>query len=401
MKRFLSSVCCALALWLAMVVGVSQAQAQNLTVKFTFTDASVQEVKGQSTLADAFFGIDLTRVQELEISKGTVVADDWTTMKNSKSNLTALEKFVITDDVTSVADISSGIFNNALQEITVAKVEKLLGESLRDLSNLKTAVFPDVTEVRNFAFRGSSIEQIYLPSVITIGHGAFDQCKELTLVDFPQATLIDSMAFMGCSKLVNVNLPEVLRLKGDAFKNCSELVVIDLPKVERIGRYAFLNCQKLEIVKLPMVKTLEQHVFYGLQSLNTIELNTLESVKVERPIEKCHAIKQIVFPELIEAGGYLISECNGIETVIVPKVKTLRSIPFHTCATLSEIRMGSVPPTLTHPTVASCISLLFVRLFLSPRMELRLLELIIVRLSPNIKAMLVGMIQRKNGTAGA
>ncbi|MBR7066967.1 MAG: hypothetical protein IKI28_01440, partial [Bacteroidales bacterium] len=116
-----------------MVVGVSQAQAQNLTVKFTFTDASVQEVKGQSTLADAFFGIDLTRVQELEISKGTVVADDWTTMKNSKSNLTALEKFVITDDVTSVADISSGIFNNALQEITVAKVEKLLGESLRDL----------------------------------------------------------------------------------------------------------------------------------------------------------------------------------------------------------------------------------------------------------------------------
>ena len=61
--------------------------------------------------------------------------------------------------------------------------------------------------------------------MISIGEGAFIDCKGLTSVDIPNSvTIIGNAAFCGCSGLTSITIPNsVKRIRENAFAYCSKL----------------------------------------------------------------------------------------------------------------------------------------------------------------------------------
>lgn len=115
----------------------------------------------------------------------------------------------------------------------------------------KTSVIPSdgsVTDIGSYAFTGSSITTISIPSSVTyIGSGAFSGCASLASVTIPDTvTSIGYAAFYGCEKLERIDIPGAIESIGNmAFADCYELTDVYFDntksKWEYISDYPFEN----------------------------------------------------------------------------------------------------------------------------------------------------------------
>ncbi|HZJ74516.1 MAG TPA: leucine-rich repeat protein [Perlabentimonas sp.] len=218
----------------AALLMLSPAMAQNLSVTITTADNATTQVTGQATLQAAIGATPLANVQKLEITAGTFNTADWEWLKSQKTNLTALSHFTISDGIGSVANIPDdfdGIahFNNALQEVSVAKVAAIGILAFSNCTSLSTANFPQA---------------------ISIGGGAFNECISLGTANFPQATSIGEQAFHACTYLTSTNFPQVTSIDLTAFALCSSLSTASFPQATSIGELAFAGCTSLSTLKL-------------------------------------------------------------------------------------------------------------------------------------------------------
>lgn len=167
---------------------------------------------------------------------------------------TSITSLVIPSTVTSIAP---GAFAGcALQSLTVAPAAEgataayvaennVLYNADKTLlvayasSNTEFTIPASVTEIEEYAFSGSAIENITIPATVQyVGEGAFSDCIDLTTVVFEgsvgvsatyQNQLADFM-FAGCTSLESVTLPENLEVIGaSAFDGCGSLTSIQLP----------------------------------------------------------------------------------------------------------------------------------------------------------------------------
>ncbi len=101
----------------------------------------------------------------------------------------------------------------------------------------------------------SGLRKITLPdSIIEIGKGAFQRCKNLEEVDLgSQLIFINQAAFYDCTSLRKIKIPDNVRVIGkNAFYKCSGLEEVELGKnLEIIDEKAFANCPKLTKIILP------------------------------------------------------------------------------------------------------------------------------------------------------
>ena len=110
----------------------------------------------------------------------------------------------------------------------------------------------EITEVKDYAFKGKSIEHISLPETIRVIHkGAFADC--IHLVDFrcPESLkLIKDKAFQGCSSLENITLNDQLKRLGvEVFDKCYELKKFNIennPTLSTDGVCLFRNINEGE-----------------------------------------------------------------------------------------------------------------------------------------------------------
>lgn len=86
--------------------------------------------------------------------------------------------------------------------------------------------------------------------VTKLGNGAFYYCKNLTSVDFPLITSVESYAFYYCIKIASIVLPLATKIGNYTFYYCSALTSVDLPLVTSIGNYAFCYCRDLTALVL-------------------------------------------------------------------------------------------------------------------------------------------------------
>ena len=92
----------------------------------------------------------------------------------------------------------------------------------------------------------SNTNGVYIDDgVVKIGQNAFSYCSNLTSVDFPAVTSIDSYAFNNCSNLTSVDFPVATSIGDNAFNNCSKLTSVDFPVATSIGSSAFSYCSNL------------------------------------------------------------------------------------------------------------------------------------------------------------
>lgn len=189
------------------------------TVKTTENAAGVT-VKGGS-LKNMLYSIHVGTITSLEITGGSVTADDWTFLQKAKSEFTSLENLTVTDTVDSVANIPAGrdkdevIFDpsinpwdeNDLGNNTARSLPRILTD---DPPIIYTSTMPE------------TLKTVSIAKVTFIGHDAFKNCTNLTSAVFPAVTEIDEHAFIGCTNLVTLSVPAAApTVRAEAFSGCA------------------------------------------------------------------------------------------------------------------------------------------------------------------------------------
>ena len=124
-------------------------------------------------------------------------------------------------------------------------------------------------------FKEHAITSVQLPdSLQKIGNSAFQSCKELKEITFPEGlTTIDDLAFYYCTQLENTVLPENLKFLGNsAFYACASLTEITVPEGITWMSGTFANCYSLHTLNLPNSLTYMSGVVEECRSLETLHL---------------------------------------------------------------------------------------------------------------------------------
>ena len=178
--------------------------------------------------------------------------------------------------------------------------------------------------------------QVVIPSMIdncpvtSVGIGAFNICRNLTSIIFPDTiTFIDWYAFYGCSGLSNIDLPNAITSIGDyTFCGCSSLTSIDIPDgVTSIGDGAFHSCSSLTSIDIPDgVTSIGDGAFYGCSSLTSIYIPDGVTTIADNTFKNCTNLKSIYgkadsFAETFaNNNGYEFVEGTIPDTTAVPEL---------------------------------------------------------------------------------
>jgi hypothetical protein len=73
------------------------------------------------------------------------------------------------------------------------------------------------------------LEEVSLPSCVSIGESAFEWCDNLTSLYLPSCKRIERYAFLACLSLISVSLPSCEFIGDDCFVDCNDLESLTLP----------------------------------------------------------------------------------------------------------------------------------------------------------------------------
>ena len=142
---------------------------------------------------------------------------------------------------------------------------------------VKEIEFPDgLISIGNYSFHiCSSITSINLPdSVTSIGSYGFGECGGITTIHFSRSLkTIEQYAFETCSSLQEIRFSDGLLTIGRcAFSYCKKLNTIEIPgSVEIISEWAFSNSAATNVILHEGITTIGNHAFY-LTDLTSIQL---------------------------------------------------------------------------------------------------------------------------------
>ena len=215
--------------------------------------------------------------------------------------------------------------------------------------NIKKVIIEDgVTSIGEYAFAGSSVENIVMPaSLKIIEYYAFGRCTNLENIIIPNSVeTIDICAFQMCSNLKSINLPDSLVTIGTkAFESCSSLETITIPnQVTMINDKTFSGCNNLKEITLPE----------GLVSIGGLAFNAcilLEKLSIPDTVTYigseafywCRNLKEIKLSESIICIRYrTFGSCSSLQSIVVPdSVKTVGKGAFEGCSKLESISVSA------------------------------------------------------------
>ena len=210
-------------------------------------------------------------------------------------------------------------------------------------------------------------------SVITIGVGAFSDCR-ITSINIPNSvTTIGDYAFEYCSGLTSVTIPNSVITIGDCvFEYCSSLTSINIPNsVTTIGNCAFDYCSSLTSINIPnSVTTIGSAAFgncTGLTSVNITNLLSWLNVSFydpdSNPLKYAHhlynygdEIKDLIIPnEVTSIGKYAFYGCSGLASVTIPNsVTSIGNDAFAGCTGLSIVTIPNSVTTIGDNAFSNC-----------------------------------------------
>ena len=152
------------------------------------------------------------------------------------------------------ADFNKGTYATKLQSISMPKLTSFNTYLFSYATELSQVTLGDDAEaLSNYMFNGcSSLEEINLESIKTVGTYCFQNCVALRAAELTSATSIGNYAFNGCSELTTVKLPAVTTLGTNSFRDCVKLSNVQLNmSLKTISNSAFRGCKALELIQLP------------------------------------------------------------------------------------------------------------------------------------------------------
>ena len=156
---------------------------------------------------------------------------------------------------------------------------------------INNVIMPNVTHVYEYAFKGSSLKSMTLPSCVFIGENAFEDCEYYlngTYIDLPNIEEIGDNAFDGFGNSdhrATINISNVKEVGARAFYHSyfwdqySGPLTLDLPNCETIGTSAFgaygdsyphLNVNR---INLPSIVTIGDQAFRAIEGPSNFEIH--------------------------------------------------------------------------------------------------------------------------------
>lgn len=132
--------------------------------------------------------------------------------------------------------------------------------------------------------------------------------------------------------LLSYELPESVEHNGGCY-SCISLQRFYAPKLRRANSLALINLSSLASVELPCA---EEVSVDGFRNCNTKEI-AMPMLRRIAPIgwksgpdskgliEQMGVLKELNLPQLVEAAGYLVSNCNVLESLTLPCIETLHN----------------------------------------------------------------------------
>jgi hypothetical protein len=156
---------------------------------------------------------------------------------------------------------------------------------------------PDgVTEIGEFAFENSGVEEIYLPdSVKTITCHAFARCKSIKYIDLGKLENLNAQAFCDCGEIECIKLPETLKNIGYYYKPKDEL-----PE-ERVGPF-WDGTTVHNIILYDGITEIPANLFIDCDLRNFELPDTVTSIG-DHAFMRCKGIENLKFPEGLKSIG--------------------------------------------------------------------------------------------------
>lgn len=173
---------------------------------------------------------------------------------------------------------AKGIFSgcSSLNLISLPAITSVGDNAFSGCTAVTSIFLPSATYVGKYAFSScNSLTHIDLPKVITTGERSFYN-SALKSISLPEATTIGKESFMSSNSLVEVDFPKVVIARHGAFENCKALTVIKLPRVEVLSSVVFSGCYGLRTITLATESVLKStyHTTFWHNSLEDVDLIT-------------------------------------------------------------------------------------------------------------------------------
>lgn len=227
-----------------------------------------------------------------------------------------------------------------------------------------------LSEIKNSAFKGSSIQKINLSAcsnISRIWQYAFAECKALNTITFATFASTNDMAvklaindyaFSGCTKLVTLNLPENLgTLDSYAFKGCTALTTVNF-----VANAKFITPETTEGGTDPapeaydpagLVTTIGDGAFMDCTSLTTITLPYFIARIGNSAFEKCTALvtfttmdgadsKTAALRTIGDRAFFGNTNLNEVDENTTKSVNTIGVSAFENCEKLATINLSGV-----------------------------------------------------------
>lgn len=186
--------------------------------------------------------------------------------------------------------------NKVLTQVTVKKPETFVAENIRknveiggvkgtlepagkeqinELINKTISIFDDsagnVKYVGSYAFTYcSNLSYVNLPSCSFIDTSAFAYNIQLNYINVPMCQEVSYSAFQYCYSLKSISIPNAITVSNSTFYFCSSLSNVDMPKTQNLGEYAFYSCSNLENASIPLARNILTRTFERCSSLSKL-----------------------------------------------------------------------------------------------------------------------------------
>ena len=313
---------------------------------FAFTGSKIKSVTisdGVTKIGEGVF-YGCTALTSVHIPSSVAVIDE-----QAFVNCTAITAVYITD-VNAWSNIQFGVASS--NPLSYGATLYVNGEALTDL-----VVAEGATEIKPYAFRGSTIQSVTIPSSVTvIGADAFDKCSNLTSVVFAtgsRLTTIGDEAFSSTA-IINLVIPATVTTIGDSafggaesapnttltsvtFEEGSQLTVM--------GQKMFYNCTALTSVVLPANLTeIGDSAFYYCSALESIDIPTSVTVIGDSAFSHCSALTNVELPAgltAIRSSTFYL--CEALASVNIPaSVTSIGKTAFYGCEKITSVSITNL-----------------------------------------------------------
>ncbi len=154
------------------------------------------------------------------------------------------------------------LFGTSVSEVRLPSGITRIGEAAFGLTALTTFTIPDsLTLLGDYAFTGcNSLKEVTIPHPVSLGKGAFRNCKTLSRVMFGYDPLeIPASFFEGCTSL-QTGVPVSVSVVGEKAYRGAGLNEVDLSNVSSVGDYAFADMKALKNIIIPR----SHEIIYGI-----------------------------------------------------------------------------------------------------------------------------------------